>query len=45
MFLNVFECRRRLEKVGRVEKVETVGEEVGKSRRKLENVPGKSRKK
>ena len=33
-----------LEKVGRVEKVEKVGEEVGESRRKFEKVPGKGRK-
>ena len=33
-----------MEKVGRVEKVEKVGEEVGKSRRKFETVIGKGRK-
>ncbi len=32
-----------MEKVGRVEKVENVGEEVGKSRRKFEKVLGKGR--
>ncbi len=33
-----------LEKVGRVEEVEKVGQEVGKSRRTLEKVIGKGRK-
>ena len=37
--------RRRLEKVGRVEKVEKVGEEVGTSRRKFEKVQGTSKTK